>query len=226
MSILKITDILRLTIEAKCRKVQQMNSTTALQMTRNTAMTVEYEPTCITTESISRTLVEIELTETENFLRVLHVDDDDCFLRVSKQILETEGKIIVETANSVDKALEFVKEFRYDAIISDYDMPRKNGLNLLQELKKDAKNPPFIFFTGKEKKELANKAPDFGALGYVNKKGDTEAVYNQLISYIQHAARLCHDKQIQKTIQSINPRSVRITKISHQRSIRKKRISR
>ncbi|MGD0644215.1 MAG: response regulator [Candidatus Bathyarchaeia archaeon] len=139
-------------------------------------------------ETVSRPMVELQSTDAKSFLKVLHVDDDDCFLEVSKQILEMEGKIKVETATSVYEAFENLKQFHYDVVVSDYEMPGKNGLQFLEELKKTAKSLPFILFTGKGREEVAVKALNFGAFRYLNKNGDPEAVYAELASSIQQAA--------------------------------------
>ena len=128
-----------------------------------------------------------ESNKKEGLPRVLLVDDDPCFLEVSKQILEIEGKFEVEMATSVGDALKKLEQFYYDVIISDYDMPGKNGLQFLEELKKIARSPPFILFTGKGREEVAVKALNLGAFRYLNKYGDPEAVYTELASSIKQA---------------------------------------
>lgn len=217
MSNHKITHILRLTIDAMCREVQQMNSTTELQLIRNTAVTIKQEPTGTTTEIISRTMIELKLTDTADFLRILHVDDDDCFLQISKQILEMDGKIKVETATSVDEALENLKHFHYDLVVSDYDMPGKNGLQLLEELKKLGKNLPFILFTGKAREEVAFKALSLGAFRYLNKNGDPETVYTTLTGYIEQALTQRKVAKSFKTTQDSDPRNLWAIRTSHER---------
>jgi DNA-binding NtrC family response regulator len=167
-----------------------MNSTTQLQRNQDVAVTIKHEPTCIMAETAFRPMVELQLTDTECFLRVLHVDDDDCFLKVSKQILELEAKIKVETATSVYEAFKKLKQFHYDVVVSDYEMPGKNGLQFLEELKKNAQSPPFILFTGKGREEVAAKALNLGAFRYLNKYGDPETVYAELRSCIQQAATM------------------------------------
>ncbi len=129
-----------------------------------------------------------ESTKNEGVLRVLHVDDNDCFLKVSKQILEMEGKFEVEIATSVDEALKKLEQFHYDVVVSDYQMLGKNGLQFLAELKKNAQSPPFILFTGKGREEVAVEALNLGAFRYLHKIGDTEAVYTELAFSIQQAA--------------------------------------
>ena len=47
-----------------------------------------------------------------------------------------------------------LKNQRYDAIVSDYEMPVKNGLDFLTELRKEKNNIAFIVFTGRGKKKL------------------------------------------------------------------------
>jgi PAS domain S-box-containing protein len=121
-------------------------------------------------------------------LRVLHVDDDASFLQVSKQILEIDGKLKVETTTSVDEAFENLKQFHYDVVVSDYEMPMKNGLQFLEELRKNVRSPPFILFTGRGREAVAVKALKLGAFRYLNKNGDVEAVYTELAFSIQQAA--------------------------------------
>ena len=141
-----------------------------------------------TTEMASRAMVELQTTADERFLRVLHVDDDESFLEISKQILEIESKIKVVTATNVYEASENLKRDRYDVVVSDYDMPEKNGVQLLEELKKLDESPPFILFTGKGREEVAVKALNLGAFRYLNKHGDPDAVYAELASCIMQAA--------------------------------------
>jgi len=214
----KITHILRLAIAPMCSEVQHMNSTTQLQRNQDAAVTIKLEPTCLMAETASRPMVELQLTDTERFLRVLHVDDDDCFLNVSKQILEMEGKIKVETATSVDEAFENLKQFHYDVIVSDYEMPEKNGLRFLEELKKIAKSPPFILFTGKGREEVADKALTLGAFRYLNKYGDTETVYTELTAYIQQATRQREGTKPCQTKRGTIPRDLWSTRARHHRN--------
>jgi signal transduction histidine kinase len=123
---------------------------------------------------------EIEETSNPNTIRVLHVDDDPLILSTSKTILEDEGKFQVETASNVDEAHKKLACEAFDAVISDYEMPKKNGLQFLEELRTQKKEVAFIMFTGKGREEVAVKALNLGADRYINKNGDAEAVYCEL----------------------------------------------
>jgi PAS domain S-box-containing protein len=124
-------------------------------------------------------------------IRVLHVDDDACFLEVSKEILMTEGNFEVDHALSVDEALKKLKTQNYDVIVSDYDMPQKDGLQFLKELHEQKYEIPFILFTGKGREEVTIQALNLGADGYHDKRGSPEAIYGEL----SHSIRLVVDRK-------------------------------
>src|SRR5208283_2684814 len=83
-------------------------------------------------------------------------------------------------ARCVDEAFKKITTGKYDLIISDYEMPQKNGLQFLEELRKQNHGIPFILFTGKGREEVAIKALNLGADGYVNKQGNPETIYGEL----------------------------------------------
>jgi len=113
-------------------------------------------------------------------IRVLHVDDDISFLKTAKLILEMQGASQVDTASSVEEATEKMKENKYDAVISDYQMPGKDGLQFLKELRNSGNNISFVIFTGKGREEVTINALNLGADGYFNKIGHPETVYGEL----------------------------------------------
>ncbi len=133
--------------------------------------------------------VEIDLSSDgkEKRLRVLHVDDDVSFSEVSKNILSLFGNFEVDTAESAEAAYRKMGSNSYDAIVSDYEMPHKNGLDFLMELRAQKIEIPFILLTGKGREEIAIKALNLGADGYVSKYGNTETVYGELAHYIRQA---------------------------------------
>jgi PAS domain S-box-containing protein len=113
-------------------------------------------------------------------IRVLHVDDELGFLKVARHCLEMQGPFRVDTASCVEEALEKMKKEKYDAVVSDYQMPREDGLQFLTELRQSGNTVPFIMFTGRGGEEVAIEALNLGADQYLSKAGDPETVYSQL----------------------------------------------
>ena len=132
------------------------------------------------TETTFQPAFIIGTSEKKDSLRILHVDDDQTLLEVSKQILTMENNFEIEAALSVDEAFQKMEKQTYDAIVSDYEMPQKNGLDFLKELRERQRDTPFILFTGKGREDVAVKALNLGADRYINKNGDPETVYFEL----------------------------------------------
>jgi PAS domain S-box-containing protein len=125
----------------------------------------------------------------ETSIRVLHVDDDAGFLAVAKQCLEEQSQFEVDTALSAEEALKKLRDSEYDVVVTDYQMPGKNGLELLRELRQEGNDVPFILFTCKGKEEIAITALNSGVYRYVGKEGKAEATYAELKRSICDAVR-------------------------------------
>jgi PAS domain S-box-containing protein len=140
-------------------------------------------------ESVVESQAEIVIDSTEKKIRVLHVDDEPALLKVAKQCLEMQGPFRVDTASSVEEALAKLEKERYDAVVSDYQMPGKDGLEFLKELRESGNSVPFIMFTGKGREEVAIRALNLGANQYLNKTGEPETVYTELAHSITELAK-------------------------------------
>jgi len=140
------------------------------------------------TESSLESIAEVVMGLNEKkSIRVLHVDDEASLLKIAKQCLENEGSFQVDVALSVDEAMEKMRRESYDVVVSDYQMPGKDGLEFLEELRQKGNVIPFIMFTGKGREEVAIKALNMGADQYLNKNGAPDAVYCELAHAIGEA---------------------------------------
>jgi PAS domain S-box-containing protein len=129
----------------------------------------------------------LKVANGEDRLRILHVDDDKCILDIVKNVLEMENNFDVDNALSVTEAYNKIGQHTYDVIVSDYEMPQKNGLQFLQEIREKQNRVPFVIFTGKGREEVAVKALNLGADGYYDKQGSPECVYGELAHGIRSA---------------------------------------
>jgi PAS domain S-box-containing protein len=130
-------------------------------------------------------MITLESPEIDNVIRILYVDDDICFLNAAKQKLSIEENFEIDVATSVMEALKKMEATTYDVIISDYEMPYRNGLEFLKEIQSKNIQIPFILFTEKGREDVAVKALNLGADRYINKKGTPETVYCELSDAIK-----------------------------------------
>ncbi|MFD1587878.1 PAS domain S-box protein [Halorientalis brevis] len=123
----------------------------------------------------------------ERQIRVLHVDDESTLVETSAVWLEKVGdRLSVVTETSAQDALDRLAEDDVDCIVSDYDMPRMNGLEFLEAVRETHPDLPFILFTGKGSEEIASEAISAGVTDYLQKEVGTDQ-YTLLANRIERA---------------------------------------
>ena len=79
--------------------------------------------------------------------RILLVDDDVCILYMLRFLIETES-IKTEKAISAIDAVAALERMDFDLIVTDYDMPGMNGVELAKIVKKRFPHIPIIMIAG------------------------------------------------------------------------------
>ncbi len=123
----------------------------------------------------------------ETRISVLYVDDEPALLDIMKTVLERSGLFTVATTKDASDALRMLDLHRYDAIVSDYQMPGMDGIELLKIVRDRFGSIPFILFTGKGREEVVIEAINNGADFYLQKGGDMKSQYTELSNKIQYA---------------------------------------
>ena len=100
--------------------------------------------------------------------RVLVVEDDPQSLAFLGAILQNEG-LDVTTAEGGEKAIELTRLNDYDLVMTDLQMPRVNGIQVLEAMQRIGSPPTSIVFTGFGSIETAVQAMKAGAYEYVTK---------------------------------------------------------
>jgi PAS domain S-box-containing protein len=113
-------------------------------------------------------------------ISVLVVDDEASMLDLTKAYLEEDRGFSVTPCTTAREALIHLGEFRYDAIISDYEMPEMDGISLLKEVRDAGDSIPFIVFTGRGREEVVIEALNNGADFYLQKTGDPTPLFAEL----------------------------------------------
>ncbi|WP_292519639.1 PocR ligand-binding domain-containing protein [Methanoculleus sp.] len=120
--------------------------------------------------------------------RILYVDDEEALLDIGRVFLERAGGITVDTTASPLEAFRMIMTGRYDAIVSDYQMPEMDGIALLKRIREAGSRVPFIIFTGRGREEVAIEALNNGADFYLQKGGDPKAQFAELANAVRQLA--------------------------------------
>ena len=104
----------------------------------------------------------------DNFLaHILVVDDDDGIRSLVKKFLN-ENNYLVTTADSGEDAANKIKIIKFDLIVLDIMMPGKNGLEFIEENKKNL-DTPIILLTAKGEAKERIEGLEVGADDYLPK---------------------------------------------------------
>ena len=117
--------------------------------------------------------------------RILYIDDETALLGITASYLQKTAGFAVDTAASAADGLLRLKKQAYDAIISDYEMPEMNGIDLLSTLRQAGNTIPFIIFTGRGREEVAIAALNAGADFYLQKGGKPRAQFAELANAVR-----------------------------------------
>jgi two-component system chemotaxis response regulator CheY len=115
-------------------------------------------------------------------MKVLVVDDFATMRRIIKNALKQIGFADIMEADDGTTALAVLKDKAVDLIISDWNMPNMNGLDLLKKVRgdKETKAIPFIMVTAEAQKENVLQAVQAGVSNYIVKPFTAEAMKTKL----------------------------------------------
>ena len=122
-------------------------------------------------------------------ISILYVDDEPGLLEIGKFFLEQCGHFSVDTITSATEALHTIERKKFDAILSDYQMPGMDGIEFLKRIRRSGNTIPFIIFTGRSREEIVIQALNEGADFYLQKGGDPKPQFVELTHKIRHAVQ-------------------------------------
>ncbi len=120
-------------------------------------------------------------------ITILHVDDDPSFAELTATRLERQDDLFgVETVTSADEALAWLADGPPDCIVSDYEMPGTDGIELLRAVREEYSDLPFVLFTGRGSEAVASDAISAGVTDYLQKQSGVEQ-YELLANRVRNA---------------------------------------
>ena len=162
-------------LDARLGKVPNINSSSVLE-NGWPVLIVDVEDLIRSIDNLlsGRRLGKLAAQEVERQVRapkrVLIVDDSITVRELERQLLENRGYTVDVAVDGVD-GWNAVRSAHYDLVVSDIDMPRMDGIQLVQHIKDDArlKAIPVVIVSYKDREEDRIRGLDAGANFYLTK---------------------------------------------------------
>jgi two-component system chemotaxis response regulator CheY len=122
-----------------------------------------------------------------NKIKFLVVDDFSTMRRIVRNLLKELGYVTADEAEDGAIALQKLKNAEFDFVVSDWNMPNMDGLQLLQAIRSDPmlKHLPVLMITAEAKKENIIAAAQSGAHGYIVKPFTAATLNDKLIKIFE-----------------------------------------
>jgi two-component system chemotaxis response regulator CheY len=125
---------------------------------------------------------------------VLVVDDSAAIRKILTRVLRQTGMAIqtIHEAGDGQDALALMAQHRIDLVLSDINMPKMDGLQLLGALKASPqwRNIPVVMITTEGGETKVAEAVRLGAAGYVRKPFTADQIKEKLVGLLEPAVTL------------------------------------
>ncbi|EAQ31862.1 MULTISPECIES: chemotaxis response regulator CheY [Idiomarina] len=104
-------------------------------------------------------------------MKILVVDDFSTMRRIIKNLLRDLGFTNIQEADDGNTALPMLQQGDFDFVVTDWNMPGMQGIDLLKEIRKDddLAHLPVLMVTAEAKREQIIQAAQAGVNGYIVK---------------------------------------------------------
>ena len=133
--------------------------------------------------------------------RILIIEDEAAIRRVLTKILSEESdSYIVEDAEDGIQGLEKIKNNDYDLVLCDIKMPRMDGVEVLEEVKKIKPEIPMVMISGHGDMETAIQTMRLGAFDYISKPPDLNRLLNTVRNALDRKQLVVENKILKKKV--------------------------
>ncbi len=116
-------------------------------------------------------------------IRIVVADDNKVILEHIVNALKKSNEIeVVGIANDGDEELKYIMQFNPDVVITDIEMPKKTGVEVIEIVKEFEKVPEFIVITGGASIDIMKKLYSLPVKNIYNKPVDVEKLVNEIES--------------------------------------------
>lgn len=104
-------------------------------------------------------------------ITVLHVDDDETMLDLTAELLErADHNVSVRSESRPTNVPDRIESEPIDCVVSDFEMPRCDGLELCRTVRARWPNLPFFLFTNNRGADIVDSALAAGVTDYIRKE--------------------------------------------------------
>ena len=130
---------------------------------------------------------------------VLVVDDEASIRRTLREILEYED-LYVEEAEDGEEALQRLQEGRYDVVLLDIKMPKRDGMEVLEILADSMPELPVVMISGHADIKTAVDATKLGAFDFIEKPPDLNRLLVTIRNAIDRGQITTENRRMRQTI--------------------------
>ncbi len=133
--------------------------------------------------------------------KILIIEDEAAIRRVLKRILEQMDKTyMIDEAVDGLEGLENIKQNDYDLVLCDIKMPKKDGIEVLEDTKKIKPETTFVMISGHGDIETAVESMRLGAFDYISKPPDLNRLMTSVKNALEHKELVVENKQLKKKV--------------------------
>ena len=112
------------------------------------------------------------MKENKKLLRVLINYDDRAVLELLKLSVESTGKYRILTSDCMQKSMDIAQQFKFDLVITDYNTPLVNGLDLIKNMRSLLslnRDTPILLISGDHRASIRVSAERFNDVKFIRK---------------------------------------------------------
>lgn len=136
--------------------------------------------------------------DVRNVIRVLFVEDNPVDFHLFHRALSKKpytDKYQIECVDTYEGALDVLREQRHDIVFVDYSLDENNGVMLIQILKDEGHQGPFVILTSTDDENLVSQSLQQGVYDYLLKGEITPSLLDRTIRYTLESKK--NEEQLQ-----------------------------
>ena len=133
--------------------------------------------------------------------KILIIEDEVSIRRVLKKIISEESKTYeVEEAEDGLEGIEMIQNNEYDLILCDIKMPKVDGIEVLEKVRKIKPEIPVVMISGHGDLDIAVQTMKLGAFDYISKPPDLNRLLNTVRNALDRKELIVENKILKKKI--------------------------